>query len=259
MGVHTSMDLTSEDLRGMLQSGPVHVIQPVGNLEDHGPHLPVATDSLIAEEIAFRLGKVLACEYAGCEFLIAPTVSVGNVTEFGTRGGFSAGSALEAYLEQVCKNLAYTGYGRIIVVNGCGGNDAMLSSLAESVEAVVYLPRWWHIPETLDIDESYLAYIDCGGDPADWVGTHASELETSAVMAIEERLGAKLVRRKNLKRAFGPHSGFTVISARKEGRLYEIAPAGVLGDARRATAEKGSKLMDIIVAEYAGILANRLL
>jgi len=252
------MDLTAEELRGMLQSGPVFVIQPVGNIEDHGPHLPLATDSLIAEELAFRLGKVLAGEYPDSEFIIAPTLAVGNVTEFGTRGGFSAGATFEAYIERLCKNLLSSGYRRVIVLNGCGGNDQMVAKIADRESRVIHLPRWWRFPCTLDLDESYMAYIDCGGDPKEWVGTHASELETSAIMAIEERLGARLVRRENLHRALGPNTGFTVIKARKEGRLHEIAPAGVLGDARKATPEKGMKLLDAVIAEYAGFLAGKL-
>jgi creatinine amidohydrolase len=252
------MDLTAEELRGMLQSGPVYVIQPVGNIEDHGPHLPLATDSLIAEELAFRLGRILAGEYPKSEFIIAPTLSVGNVTEFGTRGGFSAGATLEAYLEQLCKNLLASGYCKVIILNGCGGNDNPIAKLADRQESVIYLPRWWHLPCARDLDESYMAYIDAGGDPKEWVGTHASELETSAIMAVEERLCVKLVRRENLHRAHGPNTGFAVIPARKEGRLHEIAPAGVLGDARRATPEKGKKLFDAVVSEYAGFLAARL-
>jgi creatinine amidohydrolase len=252
------MDLTAEELRGMLQSCPVYIIQPVGNIEDHGPHLPLATDSLIAEEMAFRLGRILAGEYPKSEFIIAPTLSVGNVTEFGTRGGFSVGAMLEAYLEQLCKNLIRSRYSRVIVLNGCGGNDEPIARVADREEKVIYLPRWWRFPSMLDLDESYMAYIDCGGDPKEWVGTHASELETSAIMAVEERIGAKLVRKENLQRAHGPNTGFTVISARKEGRLHEIAPAGVLGDARKATLEKGKKLFDLAVTEYAGFLAGKL-
>ncbi len=258
MPVHTTMDLTAEELRGMLQSCPVYVIQPVGNTEGHGPHLPIATDSLIAEELAFRLGSVLSSEYSESEFIIAPTLSVGNVTEFGSRGGFSAGEALGDYLDQLCRNLLYSGYRKVLIVNGCGGNDDQVARLADREKNVVYLPRWWHLPCSRDLDESYMAYIDCGGDPKEWVGTHASEMETSAIMAIEERMGEKLVRKANLNRAFGPNTGFAVIPAKKEGRLHEIAPAGVLGDARKATVEKGRKLLDAVIAEYAGFLAKEL-
>ena len=252
------MDLTAEEIRGMLESSPMHVIQPVGNTEDHGPHLPLATDSLIAEELTYRLGAVLAKEYPRSEFIVAPTLSVGNVTEFGTRGGFSVGATLEAYIEQLCKNLLFCGHRNVIVINGCGGNDQMLARLADRDEKIVYLPCWWRLPCARDLDESYLAYIDCGGDPKQWVGTHASEMETSAIMAIEKNLGKRLVRRENLKRAFGPNTGFVVIPAKKEGRLREIAPSGVLGDARRATPEKGVNLLNAVVIEYAGLLADKL-
>jgi len=104
VAVHTTMDLTAEELRGMLQSGAVYALQPAGNIEDHGPHLPLATDSMIAEELAFRLAEVLAAQYRAAEFIIAPTLSVGNVAEFGVRGGFSAGCSFEAYLERICKH-----------------------------------------------------------------------------------------------------------------------------------------------------------
>lgn len=258
MAVHTAMDLTAEELRGMLQSGAVYVLAPVGNIEDHGPHLPLATDSMIAEELAFRLAEVLAAQYPQAEFLIAPTISVGNVTEFAVRGGFSAGSSFEAYIERLCKNLLISQYRKVIIVSGCGGNDSQIVALTDREKDVVCLPLWWRLSCARDLDESYMLYLDSGGDPKEWVGTHASELETSVMMAIEERLRQRLVRKENLKRAFGPCTGFAVIPAKKAGTLHEIAPAGVLGDARKASAKKGRKVFNAVVAEYAGLLAAEL-
>ncbi len=256
MGMHTCDELTAQELHKMLKSRAVHAVQPVGNIEAHGPHLPLATDSMIAWELSLRLAQSLAEKYPEAEFLVAPVLSVGNVTDFGTRGGFSAGEALKPYLETVCENLLSAGYRKVIIINGCGGNNSQITEIAAKHKNTIYLPRWWHLQQAREVDNSYKTYIKSGGNPEDWVGTHASELETSAIMAIEEKLQKAFVRKENIKNAFGPNTGFAVIPAMKEGRLHEIAPAGVLGDARGATAEKGRKLFDIVVGEYLRILAE---
>jgi len=106
------------DVRELLAAAPqALVLLPVGALEAHGPHLPLATDVVIAEGLARRAAAALAT--AGTACAIAPAL-VYSVTEYardfpGTVG-LDAGTA-EAHLRGVCAGLGRAGFQRICLVN----------------------------------------------------------------------------------------------------------------------------------------------
>ncbi len=111
--------LTTESLKTLLDAGwPVVVLVPVGSVEPHGPHLPLATDTIISEAVAERAAERLEAE-RGVVALLAPSVPYG-VTEFarGFAGAVSVpGAALAAFLRAVVESYLNEGLAHVCLVN----------------------------------------------------------------------------------------------------------------------------------------------
>ncbi|MBC7222350.1 creatininase family protein [Candidatus Bipolaricaulota bacterium] len=201
---------------------------PVGSTEQHGPHLPLGTDWLTAQEIARRAGKKGG-------WLVLPTVPVG-VSEhhrqfWGTL--WVPPEVLRDYVMGVARSLAFHGLRRLVFVNGHGGNTAALEEAArrlrlEGIYAFVYV--WWRaIPETI------AQVIESGG-------SHAAEMETAVVLAI----APELVRRENYGEAVAkgaPEWGKKVEGVDVGFDTVDFSQSGATGDPARATVEKGERIL----------------
>ncbi len=109
---------TTDEIRDLLASGrPAVALLPVGSVEPHGPHLPLATDTIISEAAAARAAADL--ERAGIAVVLAPAVAYG-VTRFaeGFAGAISvAPAALGAYLRAVVEGYLAAGFAHVCLVN----------------------------------------------------------------------------------------------------------------------------------------------
>lgn len=213
------------------------LVVPVGSCEQHGPHLPLDTDTLIAQSFAHDLAS------GRDHTLVAPAVSIGASGEHsGFPGTLSVGTAaLTTTLVEVARSaLPEPGSGRpgaftaVLFVNAHGGNlDALEHAksilLAESRRVGV-----WH----LRVDHGDL---------------HAGATETSLMLHLHpERV------RMDLAEA-GPTVGFPDIRDEiTSGRLAAVTPNGVLGDPTAASAEAGSRIFGTLRATLSAA-AERLL
>jgi creatinine amidohydrolase len=150
------------------------VILPVGTIEAHGV-IPLGTDLLIPE----RLAECLATEI---EALIAPAIPYGITRGLYGHPGtvFITPAVFRAYVADVLGSLAKTGFGKIVVVNGHGGQitelgDALFDASKTSNVKVVLI-NWWFGMEDLCKE-------NLGRE-----GGHAGADETAAVMTIDPAL-----------------------------------------------------------------------
>lgn len=201
---------------------------PVGSTEQHGPHLPLGTDWMTAEEIARRASR------AG--WLLLPTVPVG-VSEhhrqfWGTL--WVPAEVLQGYVAGMARAVASHGLRKIVFVNGHGGNTAPLEEVArrlrmEGIFAYVYV--WWRaIPEVV------AEVISAGG------GGHAGELEASVVLGI----APELVRPEKYGEAASgaaPEWGKKVHGVEVGYDTRDFSATGAVGNPSLATAEKGEKVL----------------
>ena len=99
-------------------------VLPIGCIEKHGQHLPLGTDSFIATEVARR-----AAERA--EVMVFPTIHFGEKTGAGEFAGtvILSGELRLKLLEEVCGEIHRNGFHKIIILDGHGGNQAMLNHL----------------------------------------------------------------------------------------------------------------------------------
>lgn len=200
---------------------------PVGSCEQHGPHLPLDTDTLIAESLAGALAETRS------DTVVAPALAVGASGEHaGFPGTLSLGTeALSAALVELARSAlpppgAHPGpFAAVLFVNGHGGNvDALARATAvlrgESRAVAVWHPR---VP---------------GGDP------HAGHTETSLMLHLHPD-EVELARAEA-----GSTARFSEIGDDlRSGGLASVSPNGVLGDPTDADAQEGCTLFERLLAD----------
>jgi mycofactocin precursor peptide peptidase len=210
-------DLTWPEAGRLADAGAVLAV-PVGATEQHGPHLPLSTDTDIAVALCDQLAA------ARPDVLVAPAVAYGSSGEHaGFAGTLSIGQdALETLLVELGRSASLT-FSRLLLVSTHGGNlvpvrRAVERLRAESRDVYLFLPRW-------------------EGDP------HAGHSETSMQLAIAPD-------RVRTDRAV---AGDTrplpeLIPTLRAGGVRAVSESGVLGDPTGASAAAGRGLLDQLTA-----------
>ncbi len=239
--------LSAEALRQRAAENAL-VILPVASTEQHGPHLATGVDTILCGEIARRAARLIA----GREpVVVTPTLWCGLAEHHMDFGGTFTLSlpTYHAVLRDLCGSLVRHGFKRIVILNGHGGNiDALkviVGELAQALGVPIATATYWVLAEP-----QFKALLE---DQANVL--HACEAETSMMMAA----APDLVDASRLAQAHGPQPrapGPILNRPLYRARAFkEITASGVLGDARRAGAEKGEKLL----AAAAQALAEKLL
>jgi mycofactocin system creatininase family protein len=194
------------------------VVVPLGATEQHGPHLPLGTDTTIAVALARGLAS------ARDDVLVAPALPYGSSGEHaGFPGTLSIGR--EA-LELVLVELGRSWPGRMLFVCAHGGNA---EPLAAAVRALPHARAW---------------------SPAFGGDAHAGRVETSLMLALApELVGAS--------RAAGNVAPLrALLPALRADGVRAVSPNGVLGDPAGASAEEGRWLLERAVAELVAFAAR---
>ncbi len=245
----TSDDLhrmTWPDVEAAVAAGKRSALIAVGAIEQHGPHLPLATDTLIATETARRV----SCRIP--DLLLGPTLPVGVSTHHLSFPG-TLSIAERTFQEQVSacvSSLGAHGVDRVFVLSGHGGNFGPLERLERDVGGKIGATELVAFSDLgAFIDVFHTVSWEDGISPAA-SGAHAGEWETSIMLAIHPELV-----RMDLAEA-----GFTdAFDAAAAERLFRdgtasLATNGVLGDPTAATAERGERHLtawvDTLVAYF---------
>lgn len=252
MPVRAWGELTTTDFADPAIGRAVAVL-PVAATEQHGPHLPLATDSLIAEGYLGRLPAFVAAEV---EVLVLPVQSIGKSDEHDAFPGtltLSAATALAAWTE-IGAGIAAAGCRRLAIVTSHGGNSALIDLVAGEI-------RRRHGLAVATTSWSRLGYPE-GLFPAGEIahGIHAGGIETALMLALRP----DLVRRAKLadfpSKAAQWERDYAYLRAGRPAALawktQDLNPAGALGDARLGTAEAGEALLDHGARAFAALLAD---
>ena len=200
------------------------VLVPVGSTEQHGPHLPLSTDTLIAEAVAHAAAPA-AGEALGVDVVVGPVIMTGASGEHQAFAGtVSIGhDALRMLLVEIVRSLS-TWAGRTVFVNGHGGNVAMLSEVVRQMRA-----------ERHDVSA-----VSCTLESA--TDAHAGHHETCVMLHLHPEL-------VDMSRA---EAGNTEPLAALLPRLMAegvrpVSPNGILGDPVGATGEIGARVFGELV------------
>lgn len=172
-------ELTAADFPKAVKQAQGVCLLPIGVIEKHGPHLPLGTDVIAARAQAIGAAQR---EYA----VVFPYYYFGQIYEARHQPGCVTISPelLTALLQDVCDAIGRNGFGKVLIVNGHGGNNDWLNyfcqtQLARPREYVVYVAGR---PRDLEMEKRIKAMRK-----TDW-GGHADEGETSRMMAIRPEL-----------------------------------------------------------------------
>jgi creatinine amidohydrolase len=241
-------ELTAEDLRAKAAANAI-VVLPVASMEQHGPHLPVGVDTYLCEAVC-RAGAELAVQSVPC--VVAPTLWCGMAEHHMAFGGTFTFDipTYQAVLLAFLRSIVRHGFSKVFIVNGHGGNiaalNAFLPDLTRETGLTLYATTYFE-----------LSKADLAQFLEDQKSVHhACEVETSMMMVV----APDTVKRDRLAEAYGMLNG----DPRKAYPASRYLPfkdnltaTGVIGDARRANADKGKELLRVCAEGLAATLQNK--
>jgi creatinine amidohydrolase/Fe(II)-dependent formamide hydrolase-like protein len=229
--------MTSPEIDAAISSGTTTAIIVLGAQEQHGPHLPMATDSIwgeyLADLVAQRIGGAL----------IAPVFSVGFSPEHMEFPGTISLSAETwgAVVDDYISSLEHHGFKRIVLICSHGGNFfpliEQLPALKDrhpATNIVAYTDLLGEVAAAAEVAARF------GVTPSE-SGAHGGEWETSMMMVVE----AETVHAERQEPGFLGDLGEVLDQINAEG-IQTVAPNGILGDPANASAEHGRAYLDRI-------------
>ncbi len=231
----------------------VIAILPIASTEQHGPHLPIATDVAIAQGM---LAELRGQRPDDLDFLVLPVQEIGKANEhkYGP-GTLSLGAeilipAWTAIGAKVCE----AGVRKMVIVNSHGGNTDIMSIVARELrvryDMAVVATQWGRFghPEGL-ISDHERAF-----------GIHGGEVETSLMLHFRPELVRMENARNFVSKAEDMRAKSRFLQPLPPHALawiaHDLNPAGVVGDASRGTAEKGEAICRHQVAGFVDLLRD---
>ncbi len=234
-------------------SRDVIAVLPLGATEQHGPHLPPETDSIIAEAIASRAAARLKDRLA---LDVLPVEAVGYSVEhsdFPTTQSLEYHQAVERWID-IGATWKARGISKFVLLNAHGGNSPLMTIVAtelrvrHSMLAVATSWTRFGYPPGLVSDQEKA------------IGIHGGFIETSIMLALRPDLvlmaaardfpsrQSSWMERFTHLRAYGPHAfGW---------KMADLNADGVTGNAAAATAEAGEKLLDHAAKGFSELLID---
>lgn len=245
-------ELSWVEIRDRIAAGWHTVIVPLGSTEQHGPALPLLTDNEHGVHTALRAARWLG------KTLVGPVLTLGySVEHTAFPGTISLSkSTLAGLIHDVAESHARSGFKLVYFWVAHGGNFATLQEVLPTLEA-----KWpgCRVTGLKDLQ----AYVSTTWDriplefgiPLSQSGSHAGEFEASMMLAARPELVDLRVAEEGCGAPFE-----TIAGAMFSSGIHTVAPNGVLGDQRPASAERGdhylNKLAEYIVADLKKVRAT---
>jgi creatinine amidohydrolase len=234
--------LTWTDIDSMPDKENVVIIQPIGAIEQHGPHLPIAVDAAISLGV---LGKAFEKLNTNVPAFALPCLYYGKSNEHWSFPGTITLSAatLLTLIQEIAESLYRSGFRKLVLMNSHGGQPQVMEIAARDIhqqypDFLVFPFFTWRVPHNAaELFSGYeLEY-----------GIHAGDVETSIMLSLlpEQVKIERAVR--EYPQGLPENSLLTM-----EGKLpfawltKELTKSGVMGDATNASKEKGDQLLESV-------------
>jgi creatinine amidohydrolase len=256
-------DLSARDFAALQASGDAAstiAVLPVAATEQHGPHLPLRVDTVLVEGVIAAALPHLA---ADLQVLFLPTQSVGLSPEHARFAGtltHSNETILRVWTE-IAECVAAAGIRKLVLFNAHGGNVSVMDLVARDLRArldlLVYSVSWFNLP-LIDVQGND---VNAMFSPAEHrFGIHGGDIETSMMLALSPALVDMSQTRDFASSAQNRAEQFAILGNGKSAKLawqtQDYNPAGAVGNAANATAEKGRAVVDAAGRALAQLLAE---
>jgi creatinine amidohydrolase len=258
---HFWSDLTTRQFAQLAASPSIPqtvAVLPVAATEQHGPHLPVSVDASLVDGV---VNASLPHLPADLPVLFLPTQNIGKSNEHIRFPGtltLSAQTVISLWMD-IGRSVARSGIKKLVLLNSHGGQASIMDIVARDLrtehDLIVYSANWYNLP----LGEAVMGLF-----PAEEhrFGIHAGEIETSMMLALEEKSGIKGI---DMTQAQNFHSTsqdraakYPVLgngtSAKLGWQMQDYNPQGAAGNAAAATAAKGHALIDAAGLQLANLL-----
>ncbi|UTF55681.1 creatininase family protein [Natronosalvus rutilus] len=238
---------TAAEIKAIAEEDGSILVLPVGSIEQHGPHLPVSTDTICADALAHEGAKLVMDEIP---ILIGPAQWAGNSPyHVGFPGRIDVTfSKLVEFYEEMASSALETGFDALLFLNGHGGNHNAIGGASKAIGL-----------DHPDIEVLAITYFGLAADFIDEIRdskpggmNHAGELETSIMMHLRPDLvRGDLIEGANLDEPYThAYDDMFVGGPLSVHRLEEeYSENGAVGNPEFASAEKGKEIFEKLCTE----------
>lgn len=228
-------EMTMPQVEAALAAGCRTVFLPFGALEEHGPHLPLSTDTIQAYAVGKRAAELVP-------LFVAPPIPYGNCRSTACHPGTVSISTttLRGFLKDLVRSFYRQGMRNVVVLTGHAGGAHRLALQDAGEELLDELPelRIAVVTEYELAKEEGRGIVETPGD------AHAGEIETSRIMHSHPHLVQGS--------APAEYPSFPIGILVRDKRRYW--PGGVWGDPSKASAEKGAKIEALVAGKVAELV-----
>ena len=244
--------LTWKEIEQMPNKENVVIIQPVGAIEQHGPHLPVAVDSAISLGV---IGQALEQLNEAIPAYALPCLYYGKSNEHcGFPGTITlSANTLLSVIKEMAVSIYRSGFRKLVLMNSHGGQPQIMEIAArdlhqEHPDFAVFPLFTWRVPHNVS---------DLITSQEQEYGIHAGDAETSIMLSL-------LPEQVHMEQAVKEYpQGLPEDSLLDmEGKLpfawltKELSSSGVMGDATVATKEKGDRILQSVAAGWVQVIQD---
>ena len=256
-------DLTALEFAQMQTSGEAArtiAVLPVAATEQHGPHLPLSVDTVLVDGILKAALPRLATDL---NVLVLPTQAVGLSPEHARFPGtltLKTETILRLWTD-IGESVAAAGISKLLIFNTHGGNVSLMDLVARDLRArlnlLVYSVSWFNLPltDTQGQDVNALFSLE-----EHRFGIHAGDIETSMLLALAPERVDMTQAQHFASAAQLRAQQFPILGNGKSAKLgwqmQDYNPAGAVGNAAAATADKGHALLDAAGRALAQLLGE---
>ena len=258
---HFWSDLTTRHFAQLAVSSSIAqavAVLPVAATEQHGPHLPVSVDTTLVNGV---VDASLLHLPADLPILFLPTQQIGKSNEHIRFPGtltLSAQTIINLWMD-IGSSVARSGIKKMVLLNSHGGQASIMDIVARDLrtehDLIVYSTNWYNLP----LGDAVMGLFSAEEHR---FGIHAGDVETSMMLALEEKLSEKYV---DMAQAQNFHSTsqdraakYPVLgngtSAKLGWQMQDYNVMGAAGNAAAATAAKGHALINAAGLQLANLL-----